>query len=129
MPNSEWREKARYIINGIAATAVHFLFLTVNIELLHFQSAGVANLLAAPFGSASAFLGNRYLVFRSTEMAMHRQAMKFAILYLSMACLHGAILFVWSDIFGRNYRNGFVLATSIQVVAGFFGNKHLVFGK
>ena len=129
MPNSDWRVPGRYLLNGVAATAIHFLVLSVNVEMLHFRSTGVANLVAALFGSASAFVGNRYFVFRKREDAMHRQAVKFAILYLSMAGLHGAVLFAWSDLYGWDYRIGFVVATSMQVVAGFFGNKHLVFGK
>jgi hypothetical protein len=46
-----------------------------------------------------------------------------------MACLHGAVLFVWSDIYKWGYRSGFLIATAIQVVAGFIGNKYLVFKK
>ena len=129
MLNSEWRELTRYILNGVTSTVAHFLVLTINVEVLGFHSAGMANLVAALFGSTVAFLGNRYFVFQKLEEAVHRQAMKFVFLYLSMACFHGAVLFVWSDLYKWDYRNGFLIATLMQVVAGFFGNKYLVFKK
>jgi putative flippase GtrA len=129
MANREWRELTRYILNGVTSTAAHFLVLTINVEILRFESAGMANFVAALFGSTVAFVGNRYFVFQKFEEAIHRQAMKFVFLYLSMACLHGAALFVWSDICKWGYRSGFLVATAIQVVAGFLGNKYLVFKK
>jgi putative flippase GtrA len=117
----------RYLINGIAATGAHFLVLTINVELIHFRFTGAANFVAAVFGSSVAFVGNRYYVFRKSHLPAVRQAAKFALLYISVASLHGAVLYVWSDIYRLDYRIGFVVATFLQVVLGYLGNKHLVF--
>lgn len=127
MLNKEKRLLPRYFLNGVVATAVHFLVLTVNIELVHFELAGMANLVAAFAGSSIAFLGNRYFVFRKLEESALRQAVRFGGLYISMACLHGASLYVWSDVYKLDYRIGFVFATALQVVLSYWGNKFLVF--
>ena len=41
--------------------------------------------------------------------------------------MHGGVLWLWSDIGGFDYRIGFILATSLQFVLSFFGNRYLVF--
>jgi putative flippase GtrA len=118
---------SRYLINGVVATLVHFLALTVNVEVVHFRLVGNANLVAALIASAVAFFGNRFYVFQKSEESMLSQAIKFGGLYVSLACLHGLVLFMWSDFYQLDYRVGFVLVILIQLVIGYFGNKHLVF--
>lgn len=123
------KQLIRYVINGVMATAVHYSVLTFNLKALDVQSAGVANLLAAVVGISISFLGNRYYVFRKTDAFIVHQASKFFLLYAMIACLHGLILFGWTDVWHLDYRIGFLIATGIQVSVSYCGNKILVFNK
>jgi putative flippase GtrA len=120
-------EIRRYIVNGLVATVVHFGVLTFNIEVLHLHSAGVANLIAACFGISTSFLGSRYFVFRNLQRPMITQASLFVGLYAAIALLHGLFLLGWTDVLGHDYRAGFVVATGLQVLMSYLGNKYLVF--
>lgn len=121
------KELMRYIVNGLAATAVHYAVLTFNLHVLAMPSAGAANLVAAIFGITASFLGSRYFVFNKTEGAMLPQALKFSGLYGAIAVLHGSVLLVWTDWLGFDYRIGFLIATAFQVSLSYVGNKKLVF--
>jgi putative flippase GtrA len=120
-------EVLRYGINGIVATGVHYAVLTFNLQVLAMPSAGLANLVAALFGISTSFVGSRYFVFRQTEEGFLAQAAKFGGLYGVFALVHGAVLFVWTDLMGYDYRLGFLLATAFQVAGSYLGNKFLVF--
>lgn len=120
-------EISRYVINGLFATAVHYGVLIVNLNILEFKSAGLANFVAAIFGVFTSFLGNRYYVFNQTTEGILQQALKFSGLYGAIAALHGLLLFVWTDWRGLDYRVGFFFATGIQVSLSYLGNKFLVF--
>lgn len=122
-------EIARYGINGVIATALHYAVLTVNLNWLHFKSAGSANFIAALFGIAISFLGSRYFVFIAVKGGIVKQAAKFSGLYGSIAILHGLFLWFWTDLNGLDYRFGFLLATAMQMTLGYIGNKFLVFRK
>jgi putative flippase GtrA len=117
----------RYVVNGLAATAVHFAVLSFNLQVMEMRYAGVANLIAAAFGIATSFIGSRYFVFEGRGRPLLRQATKFGLLYAAIALLHGAVLFGWTDMLGLDYRAGFAVATALQVLLSFWGNKHLVF--
>jgi putative flippase GtrA len=125
--NSRPTELIRYVINGLAATAVHFAVLSFNLTVLHFSSAGAANALAACFGVTASFFGSRYFVFARTDRALLQEATRFVALYGVIAVLHGLLLLVWTDWGGLDYRSGFVLATILQVSLSYLGNKILVF--
>ena len=118
---------ARYIVNGLVATAVHFGVLTFNLQVLQMKYAGLANLLAATAGITTAFFGSRYFVFNRRDKTILRQAAKFGLLYAAIALLHGAVLFGWTDVLLLDYRAGFLVATVLQVMLSFWGNKFLVF--
>lgn len=120
-------EILRYVSNGLIATGVHYGVLSVNLQILEMQSAGLANLIAAILGIATSFLGSRYFVFRNHEGGLYRQARSFLLLYAFIASLHGLTLFLWTDVSGFDYRIGFLLATCIQVAISYWGNKRLVF--
>ena len=120
-------EAARYVINGVFATIVHFSALTFNMQVYEMQSAGLANLIAAVLGISVSFLGSRYFVFRAHEGQIVNQAMVFIVIYASIACLHGLVLFGWTDVYNYDYRVGFGLATILQVVLSYWSNKLLVF--
>ena len=126
MKASFW-EVLRYAINGFVATVVHFAVLAFNLHVLHFSSAGLANLTASLFGISASFVGSRYFVFPRTGEPIVAEALRFSGLYGAIALLHGAVLLVWSDYFGLDYRAGFLLATVLQVSLSYLGNKFLVF--
>ncbi len=121
------KEIIRYIINGIVATAVHFSVLTFNMEVMQMSSAGIANFIAAIFGITVSFLGSRYYVYREHTGTFISHAMKFTVLYASIAILHGFILYIWTDLYGLNWRIGFLVATAVQVTLSYIGNKIWVF--
>lgn len=120
-------EISKYVINGILATGVHYGVLTLNMGILEFKSAGLANLVAAIFGITASFLGSRYFVFDQSTGGIFQQAIKFGGLYGAIAVLHGLFLWVWSDWQGYDYRVGFLVATGMQFSFSYLGNKFLVF--
>lgn len=117
----------RYALVGLLATAMHYVALSFAMEVLDFASAGAANALAAVVGIFFSFLGNRSFVFNSRRQGIGLQGLKFGTLYALIAVVHGAILYVWTDRMGFDYRIGFLLATSVQFVLSFLGNKTIVF--
>ncbi|MFT6957323.1 MAG: putative flippase GtrA [Halieaceae bacterium] len=123
----DFAEISRYVLNGVLATVVHFSVLYFNIEVLGFESAGMSNLVAAFFGISASYLGNRYFVFKQTDVSVAHQAGLFAVLYSLIALGHGLILFAWSDIYLLDYRIGFIIATGVQFLLSYTGNKFLVF--
>jgi len=120
-------EVIRYIANGLVATGTHFCVLTFNMQVVEMRSAGVANFIGAVFGIAVSFLGSRYFVFKKHQDPILGQATAFLLLYASIAVLHGLILYGWTDVFGFDYRIGFLIGTFFQVVLSYLGNKTLVF--
>jgi putative flippase GtrA len=120
-------EITRYIINGLIATVVHFSILTFNIQILQIESAGIANFIAALFGITASFIGSRYYVYKNHTGTFISHIIKFAFLYASIALLHGLVLFIWTDYYHFDYKIGFLLATFIQVVLSYTGNKIWVF--
>lgn len=127
MNNREY-EIIRYLINGVAATLIHYGTLTFIIKTLGFSSIGLANLIAAVVGITASFFGNRYFVFQNNNDTIPSQMLKFGSLYITIAALHGLILFFWADVMSLDYRIGFLVATTIQVLISYLGNKRWVFG-
>jgi putative flippase GtrA len=121
------KQPIRYIVNGLFATAVHFLVLTFNLKVLDWNSAGFANLIAAVFGISVSFLGSRYYVFNGSLEPLVKQLYRFMLLYAVIAILHGLLMYVWVDVYLQNYVIGFVIATVMQVACSYIGNKVLVF--
>lgn len=120
-------EIVRYIINGLIATFIHYSVLNFNIIILHIESAGIANFIAAIFGIIASFVGSRYFVYKNHTNTLSSQILRFVFLYASIAVLHGFVLYVWTDIYSLNYHFGFVVATLMQVSLSYVGNKILVF--
>jgi len=120
-------ELARYIVNGVFATAIHFGVLTFNLKVLYIPYAGVANLIAAVFGIATSFIGSRYFVFQGHQESLRVHFIRFTALYVLIAMLHGLVLLIWTDWWALDYKIGFLLATTMQVSISYFGNKKLVF--
>lgn len=117
----------RYLINGLVATAVHFFVLTLTFKYFSWDSAGLANMVAAIFGISTSFIGSRYFVFQNSNEPLLRQLYRFIFLYAAIAMLHGLLMYVWVDIYEMSYIIGFGLATIMQVIFSYFGNKLMVF--
>jgi len=125
--NKHFFELFKYGINGLVASAVHYGMLNFNVKVIGFASVGFANLIAACFGIACSFLGNRFFVFKGQEASITSQAIGFGFLYGSIALFHGLVLFVWSDYMKLDYHAGFLLATLFQFCLSYIGNKKMVF--
>ena len=117
----------RYFINGLIATLIHFVVLQINLIGLGMETFGFANFIAAIFGITASFFGSRYFVYRTKQLSIIRQFSKFSGLYAAIAFFHGLVLYSWSDIQGWDYKSGFIVATALQVVFSYWGNKLLVF--
>ncbi len=120
-------EILKFVANGIFATVVHYSVLNFDIYIFKIPSAGAANFIAAIFGITTSFLGNRYFVFKGHTEKIATQSVKFLILYAILALLHGIVLYIWTDLYHLDFRFGFVLATGLQVLFSYLGNKLLVF--
>lgn len=117
----------RFVLNGLVASAVHAGVLYVLYEVAHLPSAAVCSLVAACAGITASFIGNRTFVFDASDHPVLDQVVRFGGLYASIALLHTALLWWWTDLQGFDYRIGFVLALGLQVVLSFLGNSKFVF--
>ncbi len=121
------KQLIRYIINGLVATAIHFLVLIFNLKVLEWNSAGVANFIAAVFGISASFIGSRYYVFNGSLEPLVKQLYRFVLLYAAIAILHGLLMYIWVDLYLQDYIIGFLIATAMQIACSYIGNKVLVF--
>jgi putative flippase GtrA len=122
-------EVARYLVNGAAATAVHFAVLWLGLDVLGVPSAGMMSAVASLMASTASFFGNRMFVFAAGGASVQRHATRFAAVYLLIALFHGGFLYGWTDLVGLDYRPGFVIALVIATVAGYLLNRHFVFSR
>lgn len=121
-------ELTRYIINGLVATMFHYGTLTYLVETGSYKSVSTANVLASMVGILSSFIGNRLFVFKTKAKPNSSLLLiKFLILYTNIALIHWVTLFIWSDWLHWNYSTGFLLASFIQFISSYVGNKTLVF--
>lgn len=120
-------EALRFVANGIAATAAHYLVLVLLLDGVGLRSAGVANMLAAAVGITASFLGSRHFVFRAAAGRALPQLARFWVLYLLLALLQGLILFLWTDLAGLDYRIGFLIGTAVQAAGAYLGGRSWVF--
>ncbi|MET1080688.1 MAG: GtrA family protein [Pseudomonas sp.] len=120
-------EVGRFIINGLFAAVIHYAVLSFNLRVLEFPSAGLANFVAAWFGIAASFIGSRFFVFRRGDTPVAGQALRFLASYAAIACLHGLLLYIWTDRLHHDYTLGLIIASVMQAVLSYLGNKLLVF--
>jgi putative flippase GtrA len=118
----------RYVLNGLLATGVHYLTLSVMIGPLGIRPVGLANLVAAITGTVASFVGNRRFVFKAVNAPVQKQAVHFAVLYAILAFIHSACMYLWCDILNRDYQIGFLLATGLQFLLSYIFNSRVVFG-
>ncbi len=116
----------RFIINGGVATGVHFIGLWLLAEPLGLRPIGLANFIAAAAGVASSYVGNHWLVFRSTRR--HQQTLsRFLLVYGTMTALHGLLMYAWADVFTLPTTLGFVLITGLTAVLNYAAGRWWVF--
>ena len=127
MVDSLASQPARFALNGLAATAIHFVLLAFFLHVLHLSSAGVANVLAALGGTTASFFGSRHYVFRARSESILIQVRRFWVLYLALSLMQGIVLFLWSDLAGLDYRAGFLIGVVIQAISAYYGGRHWVF--
>ena len=120
-------QPTKFLLNGIFATGLHFSVLTICLKVLLWQSAGLSNMMASVFGITSSFLGNRYFVFDNSDEPLKKQVIKFLILSIMLATVHVGVMYLSTDVYNTDYRLSFLLATVIQTVLSFLGNKIMVF--
>jgi len=120
-------QPAKFLVNGVVATIVHFSVLSFCLKVLLWHSAGLSNMMASVFGITSSFLGNRYFVFDNSNEPVQKQIMRFIALSVTLAGVHFCVMYVSTDIYGNDYRLSFLLATVIQTILSFLGNKIMVF--
>jgi putative flippase GtrA len=116
----------RFLVNGLVATGVHYGVLSLLIEVAGMKSAGLANGAAALFGIAASYLGSRYFVFGSGETVAHTLP-RFLLVYGAVACLHAAVLAVWTDAWRLPYGPGFLIAMGGSMALTFLANRFFVF--
>jgi putative flippase GtrA len=120
------RTIALFVVNGLAATGVHYATLLFLLEVTRVPSAGLANGLASIVGITASYLGNRLVVFRSTTSAKATLP-RFLALYAALAVFHAGFLAMWSDRLGLPYGWGFILSTGIATAMSYLGNRYFVF--
>ena len=122
-------EVMRFTANGLVATGVHYLVLHTCVELLNFALVGLANFLASVVGILMSFAGNKYYVFKSLGGPTKSQLVRFIIFYAVIAFIHGAFLYLWSDVLNKGVNSGFVVAVMIQFLLGYLSSKFFIFTK
>lgn len=122
----EGSRPARFVINGVIATAAHYLTLVILVEAAGMTIVWAANTMATGVGVAVSYLGNRSFVFRSS--VSHTSALpRFLVIYGVIFTLHGAGMAAWADWAGLNYSIGFVILTGLSAMANFLLNRSFVF--
>ncbi|WP_271089474.1 GtrA family protein [Hoeflea poritis] len=123
-------EFALFVLNGLFATGVHFASLSFLVEIADLRPVGIANFFAACIGIGCSFTGNRYLVFRDRQKESFLEELgRFLALYFAIAVVSATVLFVWTDLGNRSYHHGFLIASAIQFLLSYLGNRYLVFNK
>lgn len=126
---SEIRRILRFLGVGVAAASVHFTVLAALVDLAGLRPTAIAGMVAAIAGVTASFVGNRLFVFRTTNKDWRGQAGRFVALYAATSLVHGATLYLCTDLGGGDYRVAFVLATALQAGLSYIGNRTLVFGR
>lgn len=125
MLDEVWRI-IRFGINGLVATATHYIVLVVLVEGAGVTPIALATILAANCGIAVSYLGNRSFVMR--VKSPHRGAIsRFLISYAAIVGVHGALMALWADWAGLDYNIGFVLFTAVAAGVTYLSNRFYVF--
>jgi len=117
---------ARFILNGLAATATHYVSLMLLAEWLGLRPVGLMNLIAAALGVAVSYLGNHHFVFRSKRRQRDTLG-RFLGVYGLSTLLHGLLMGAWADLAGLPTTPGFVLVTGITAAVNFVVGRFWVF--
>jgi putative flippase GtrA len=123
---ARFRSPILFIINGLAATGVHYGVLVLLVEGLKVGPVGLANGMASVVGISASYLGNRYVVFGSGAPSS-KTLPRFLLLYAAIAAVHAGFLTVWTDLGALRYGIGFIIATAVATGVSYLGNRYFVF--
>ena len=114
-----------YGLIGVLATAVHYLVLTMLVEVAGVEP-GNAAALGATAGAFAAYAGNRRFTFASR--AAHGQALpRFLLVAAFGATTSAAVVFAGTEWFGLHYLLPQAAATALVFAAGFTLNRRWTF--
>lgn len=116
----------RFLIVGITATGAHYAVLKLTISYAQPTYSASANICASIVGISIAFIGNRTFTFRSSGIVT-QEIRAFIILYIVAALVHTGVIFLLADWGSVSVNIAFLVATTVQILLTFLGNKHLVF--
>ena len=122
-------ELCRFAVNGIVATGINFLLLSLLVHFHVFNWVALSGAVANAIGIASAFVGSRFFVYRqrSPYNRIRTDLIRFLLLYGGTGGLHVALLALWCDVYGGGINKGFIIATAVQTGANYAGGKWFVF--
>ena len=113
-------------LNGLVATAIHYIVLVVLVEGAGVSPISLATIIAANCGITASYLGNRSFVMRAR--VRHREAIsRFLVCYTALIVVHGTLMALWADRAGLDYNIGFVLFTAIAAGVTYLLNRFCVF--
>ena len=116
----------RFAVNGLVATAIHYIVLVALVEGANVTPIALATIIAANCGIAASYLGNRNFVMRAE--IPHREAItRFLVCYAAVIGVHGALMALWADWAGLDYNIGFVLFTVVAAGVTYLSNRFYVF--
>jgi putative flippase GtrA len=117
----------RYIINGIFATSINYLFLALLTQVFLLRPYAFGAFLACTVVTIISFFGNKNFVFNAEASGTKVQLIKFFALYFSFVIL-STLLFRWFvDIKKYDFKIVFFLISLFQLFIGFSINKLNIF--
>ena len=122
-------EIARFGVVGLIATGVHFVTLTMLVEIWQVPPIPISSIVGNAAGISVSFVGNRYFVFQKFGNPISWQAPRFFSLYVFAGFIQFIAMSIFTQVFSLDYRISFLFATFVQILISYIGNKKYVFVK
>ena len=116
-----------FVLNGVVATVLHYAVFFVCLSLLAVQSPGLCYFAGSIFGTLASFLGNRFVVFASSEGKVLPQFAKFVLTYLAISLFVSLIVNRLSITTDLSSQIILLIGLAIQVSLSFLISKWLIF--
>lgn len=118
----------KYLLVGVAATALHYAILVSVVEGAHGSPAFGAG-LGALAGAVLAYAGNHRYTFGARRTA-HSQALgRFMLVAAFMAIGHASVVWLGSTVLGLHYLLAQVIASGLAFLGGFKLNQRWSFAQ
>jgi putative flippase GtrA len=117
---------ARFTINGLVATCVHYVAMVFAIHVLGILWYSLAYAFAFLFAVVTSFWGNKRFVFKNTQV-QDFQFVRFVSLYVTLLFITSLTMWAVSDYGGFHYNVGFIIALMLQFIGGYLGSRYLIF--